>query len=53
MYIVAGGKYPIYFNKEVSRRQVEQENWIVREEGSGKERQQKHYFNIYKYVLPS
>lgn len=35
MYIVAGGKYPIYFNKEVSRRQVEQENWIVREEGSG------------------
>ncbi|MGE6612582.1 LysR family transcriptional regulator [Peribacillus sp. NPDC076916] len=35
MYIVAGGKYPIYFNKEVTRRQVEQENWIVREEGSG------------------
>ncbi|MFB5283185.1 LysR family transcriptional regulator [Peribacillus asahii] len=35
MYIVAGGKYPIYFNKEVTRRQVEQENWIVREVGSG------------------
>lgn len=35
MYIVAGGKYPIYYNKEVTRRQVEQENWIVREEGSG------------------
>ncbi|MBT2700778.1 LysR family transcriptional regulator [Bacillus sp. ISL-40] len=37
MYIVAGGKYPIsiYFNKEVTQRQVEQENWIVREEGSG------------------
>ncbi|PHD71445.1 LysR family transcriptional regulator [Bacillus sp. AFS043905] len=35
MYIVAGGEYPIYFNKEVTRRQVEQENWIVREEGSG------------------
>ncbi|MDM5331628.1 LysR family transcriptional regulator [Neobacillus sp. CF12] len=35
MYIVAGGKYPIYHNKEVTRRQVEQENWIVREEGSG------------------
>jgi LysR family transcriptional regulator, transcriptional activator of the cysJI operon len=35
MYIVAGGKYPIYYNKEVTLRQVEQENWIVREEGSG------------------
>ncbi|MFB5196657.1 LysR family transcriptional regulator [Neobacillus sp. KR4-4] len=35
MFIMAGGKYPIYFNKEVTRRQVEQENWIVREEGSG------------------
>ncbi|USK35780.1 LysR family transcriptional regulator [Bacillus sp. F19] len=35
MYIVAGGKYPIYYNKEVTRKQVEQENWIVREEGSG------------------
>ncbi|WHZ05035.1 LysR family transcriptional regulator [Neobacillus sp. YX16] len=35
MYIVAGGKYPIYYNKEVTPSQVEQENWIVREEGSG------------------
>jgi LysR family transcriptional regulator, transcriptional activator of the cysJI operon len=35
MYIVAGGKYPVYFNKEITQRQVEQENWIVREEGSG------------------
>ncbi|MEH6955329.1 LysR family transcriptional regulator [Neobacillus drentensis] len=34
MFIVAGGQYP-YINKEVTRRQVEQENWIVREEGSG------------------
>ncbi|WP_313958718.1 LysR substrate-binding domain-containing protein [Bacillus sp. X1(2014)] len=35
MYIVAGGKYPIYFNKEVTRGQIEKENWIVRKEGSG------------------
>ncbi|WP_394139817.1 LysR family transcriptional regulator [Cytobacillus oceanisediminis] len=35
MYIVAGGNHQIFSNEEVTRRQLEQENWIVREEGSG------------------
>ncbi|WP_223593307.1 LysR family transcriptional regulator [Neobacillus bataviensis] len=35
MYIVAGGNHPIFSEEEVTRGQLEQENWIVREEGSG------------------
>ncbi|MDN3016805.1 LysR family transcriptional regulator [Paenibacillus sp. BSR1-1] len=35
MYIVASGNHHNFSNLEVSLEQLEQENWIVREEGSG------------------
>ncbi|MEH7336838.1 LysR family transcriptional regulator [Neobacillus drentensis] len=35
MYIVAGGNYQNFSDMEISLELLEQENWIVREEGSG------------------